>query len=214
MFEMKLVSLFTIAVCLGLVWGCATPVEVKQALISIDDGYEENLKLMKQYRELVRNMNTRHEYWYRYTRERLMLDTALKWITTNPGSTEGITEEDLAEVDREILGVELVALVNQIRLEGLPSRKDTDGNVVFESGRGTIDRIFYHLPVIIRAIEKKVETEYTAATQFDLTAFDDYRKNVTALRQINAMIQRYLDIDVTIGAEDIQEIAEALRELQ
>jgi hypothetical protein len=212
--EMKWVRFLVLGVFLGLVLGCATPVEVKQALVSIDDGYAENLKLMAQYRELVENINTRHEYWSRYIRERLMLNTVLLWATNNPRPTGELPDEDHAEVVGEILGSELVALVNEIRLEGLPSRKNPDGDVIFEVGRSDINQIIYTLPRIIREVDKKVEADYKEATQIDFTAFEDYRKNVTALRQINAMIKRYVDIDITIKPEDFQEIADAIRALQ
>ena len=203
-----------LGIFLGLVFGCATPVEVKQALVSIDDGYAENLKLMQQYRELVENINTRHEYWSRYIRKQLMLNTVLLWATNNPRPIGELPEEEHAEVAGDILGSELVALVNEIRLEGLPSRTGPDGNVIFEVGRSDINHIIYTLPRMIREVEKKVRADYQEATQIDLTAFDDYRTNVTALRHINAMIRRYLSIDVTIKPEDFEEIADAIRALQ
>jgi uncharacterized protein YfkK (UPF0435 family) len=44
-----------------------------------------------------------------------------------------------------------------------------------------------------------------------LTAFDQYRTNVEALRRINGLIKQYLDIDVTLSRSDTQSLADALR---
>ncbi len=48
----------------------------------------------------------------------------------------------------------------------------------------------------------------------DLTAFDQYRNNVGALRRINAIIKQYLDIDVTLSRDEVQSLAEAVRTLR
>jgi hypothetical protein len=47
-----------------------------------------------------------------------------------------------------------------------------------------------------------------------MTAFDDYRTNVAALRRINAMIKQYLDIDVTIKQDDVKQLVDAMRTLR
>lgn len=66
------------------------------------------------------------------------------------------------------------------------------------------------LPDLTRTIEKKVQADYAQIVQVDSTAFEDYQKNLAALRRINAMIKRYLDIDVTAKPpQDVKEIAEA-----
>ena len=50
-----------------------------------------------------------------------------------------------------------------------------------------------------------------APQALDLTAFDQYRNNVEALRRINGIIKQYLDIDVTLSRNDTQSLADALR---
>ena len=49
---MKLAPIF-IALALLVFVGCATPPEIKQALVAKDQAYVENERLMQQYRELV-----------------------------------------------------------------------------------------------------------------------------------------------------------------
>ena len=63
---------------------CTTPPEIKQALAAKDQAYAENEQLMQQYRELVGNITTRHQQWYRFVQTRLKLNLALQWATTNP----------------------------------------------------------------------------------------------------------------------------------
>ena len=46
--------------------GCVTPPEVKQALVTKDQAYAENERLMQEYRELVSSVTARHQHWYRY----------------------------------------------------------------------------------------------------------------------------------------------------
>ena len=45
--------LFAAGLLLSLLSGCATPPEVKQALIAKDQAYQQNAQLMEQYRELL-----------------------------------------------------------------------------------------------------------------------------------------------------------------
>ena len=59
---MHLVRICAITLIASLV-GCATPPEVKQALVSLDNGYADNLKMMQQYRELVAQINEREQTW-------------------------------------------------------------------------------------------------------------------------------------------------------
>ncbi len=61
---MRVASIF-IALGLLVSVGCATPPEVKQALVAKDQAYAENERLMQQYRELVGNVTARHQLWYR-----------------------------------------------------------------------------------------------------------------------------------------------------
>ena len=71
------------------------------------------------------------------------------------------------------------------------------------------------IPELIDAIQKKVETEYTEEMKAaDYSAFDDYQTNLAALRRINGMIKRYLDIDVTVKRDDVEQLAESVKALR
>ena len=122
---MKLAPIFIVLALLVSV-GCATPPEVKQALIAKDQAYVENERLMQQYRELVSNVTARHQLWYRYVQTRLKLNLALQWATTNPKLT-GVADAELAKDDAELLGPEVIALINDMRLKQLPERKGQPG---------------------------------------------------------------------------------------
>jgi CO dehydrogenase/acetyl-CoA synthase delta subunit len=74
-------------------------------------GYAENQRLMEQYRELVTNVTERHHQWYRPVQTRLKLNLVLQWATTNPKVTD-VPESELAKDDAELLGSEVIALIN------------------------------------------------------------------------------------------------------
>lgn len=202
-----------VIVALSLVCiGCATPPEVKQALIDKDQAYAENERLMQQYRELVSNVTKRHQQWYRYVQARLKLNLALQWATTNPTVTD-VADADLTKDDADLLGPEVVSLINEIRLKNLPERTGSAGEIVFQAGMGDMNNLLHKFPELIGRVEQRVEKDSQVAT-VDLTAFDQYRTNVEALRRINAMIKQYLDIDVSLSRDDVQSIAEAARALR
>jgi len=205
----------TMIVTLGLLLcvGCATPPEVKQALIAKDRAYAENERLMHQYRELVSNVTQRHQYWYRYIQTRLKLNLALQWATTNPKLTD-VADAELAKDDADLLGTDLIALINEIRLKNLPERKGPTGQIIFQAGTGDMNNLLQQLPELIGRVEQRVAKDSQASSTVDLTAFDQYRTNVDALRRINAIIKQYLDIDVTLSRDDVQSIAEAVRTLR
>ncbi|MFZ1803105.1 MAG: hypothetical protein WAU05_04185 [Nitrospira sp.] len=196
-------------VCLG----CSTPPEVKQALIAKDQGYAENQRLMEQYRELVTNVTERHHQWYRHVQTRLKLNLALQWATTNPKVTD-VPESELAKDDAELLGSEVIALINDIRLKNLPERKGPNGQVLFQAGTGDMSNLLQKLPELTGRVVQRVEKDGQASSTVDLTAFDQYRNNVGALRRINAIIKQYLDIDVTLSRDEVQPLAEAVRTLR
>ena len=200
-------------VALGLVCaGCATPPEVKQALIAKDQAYSENERLMGQYRELVHNVTERHQHWYRYVQTRLKLNLALQWATTNPKLTD-VGDAELAKDDAGLLGDEIIALINEIRLKHLPERRGPTGQVIFHAGVGDMNNLLQKLPELIGRVERRVASD-SQASSVDLTAFDQYRTNVGALRRINAIIKQYLDIDVTLPRNEVESIAEAVRTLR
>ncbi|MFO0731902.1 MAG: hypothetical protein U0361_13115 [Nitrospiraceae bacterium] len=81
---------------------------------------------MQQYRDLVSNVTARHRLWYRYVQTRLTLNLALQWATTDPKLTD-VADGDIARDDAELLGPDVMAVVNDIRLKNLPDRKGPDG---------------------------------------------------------------------------------------
>ena len=112
------------------------------------------------------------------------------------------------------LGEQIVAKLNVVRLEGLPERKGPDGAVIFAKGQTGNDptKLTQALPELISLVGEAAGADYAIVTaQFDYGAFDDYRTNVTALRRINDMITRYLDIDVTVKGDDVRELADAVK---
>ncbi|MEO8047846.1 MAG: hypothetical protein ABI684_11225, partial [Nitrospirota bacterium] len=204
-----------ILVALGLLVsiGCATPPEVKQALVAKDQAYAENERLMQQYRELVGNVTARHQLWYRYVQTRLKLNLALQWATTNPKLT-GVPDAELTKDDADLLGPEVIAVVNDMRLKQLPERKGSTGQTVFLAGTGDMTTLVQKLPELIARIEQRVAKDSQLSSTLDLTVFDQYRTNVEALRRINGVIKQYLDIDVTLPQGDVQSLADALRTIR
>jgi hypothetical protein len=203
-----------VIVALGLVVvGCATPPEVKQALIAKDQAYIESQRLMQEYRELVGHVTSRHHHWYRYVQTRLKLNLALQWATTNPKLAD-VGDADLAKDDADLLGPEVSALINDIRLKNLPERKGPMGQVVFLAGTGDMNHLLQKLPELIGRVEERVAKDSEASSMVDFTAFDQYRTNVEAVRRINAIIKQYMDIDVTLSRNEVQSLAEATRTLR
>jgi hypothetical protein len=211
-----------IALCLFVLAGCTTPAPVKQALVDLDQGYGENVRLMQQYRQLVQNVNERHRYWHRYAKQRLLLDLALKSMTQDHWKDA----EDVADTGIK-LGEELLRVVNELRLPGLMEQegraKQNDREVMIKFAAGkdynTASKIVERMPEIVNRVTEKVENDYKKENEeklvtVDMNYFDVYLTNVAALRQINATIKRYLDIDVTISPKDVSEIAKSIRKLQ
>lgn len=209
---MKAAYILVVALSL-VVTGCATPPEVKQALVAKDQAYAENQRLMEQYRELVSRVTERHQQWYRHVQTRLKLNLALQWATTNPKLAD-VADAELANDDAELLGSEVIAFINEIRLKNLPDRKGPNGQIVFQAGTGDMSNLLQKLPELLSRIEQRVTKDSQASSTLDLTAFEQYRTNVGALRRINAIIKQYLDIDVTVPRDEVQSIAEAVRTLR
>lgn len=209
---MKRAPIFIVLALLVSV-GCVTPPEVKQALVAKDQAYVENERLMQQYRELVSNVTARHQLWYRYVQTRLKLNLALQWATTNPKLT-GVADAELTKDDADLLGPEVIAVVNDMRLKQLPERKDHTAQAIFLAGTGDMTNLVQKIPELIVRIEQRVAKDSQLSSTLDLTAFDQYRTNVEALRRINGVIKQYLDIDVTLPQEDVQSLADALRTIR
>ncbi|MBI4001961.1 MAG: hypothetical protein HY348_09270 [Nitrospira defluvii] len=199
-------------ICASLA-ACTTPPEIKQALVAKDQAYAENEQLMQQYRELVGNITTRHQQWYRFVQTRLKLDLALQWATTNPRRSD-VPDADLTQDDADLLGPKVIAVINEIRLKSLPERKGPNGQPVFQAGSSDMSNLIQKLPELITQVEQRVATDSQAPSAVDLTVFDKYRTNVGALRRINSIIKQYLDIDVTLSRTDTQGLADALRQVR
>ncbi|MBS0169171.1 MAG: hypothetical protein JSR62_02355 [Nitrospira sp.] len=193
-----------------LLAACTTPPEIKQALAAKDQAYAENERLMQQYRELVKNISTRHLQWYRYVQTRLKLDLAIQWATTNPRSAD-VPDATMAEDDAAVLGKDVLRVINMIRLKPLPERKGSTGQPLFAAGAGDMSTLVQQLPELIAQVEQRVAADAQAPQAVDLTAFDHYRTNVEALRRINGLIKRYLDIDVTLSPAEVQSLADAVQ---
>ena len=204
--------IYTWMVCL-LFAACTTPPEIKQALMAKDQAYAENEQLMQQYRELVGNITTRHQQWYRFVQTRLKMDLALQWATTNP-KLLGVPDTTIADDDAKLLGPEVTAAVNAIRLKSLPERQGANGQPVFQAGVGDMNNLIQQLPELIARIEQRVSADSRSVSALDLTAFDKYRTNVEALRRINGIIKQYLDIDVTLSRSDVQGLADTVRQVR
>jgi hypothetical protein len=105
--------------------------------------------------------------------------------------------------------------VNPLRLDGLPARGGSlPAHPAFQAGTNEMTHLIQGLPALIRAVTKRASDEYDQTVKLDLRPYAKYEKDVQALRQINAVIKQYLDIDVTVRQEDIKEIADSIRGLQ
>jgi hypothetical protein len=229
---MKLTSMFVAVIVLPI--GCATPPEVKQALIEKDAAYAENARLMDIHRELLESLDRRYWYWYRYARKLSALDNALKWATTDPEAPETAVQAltktgmplDKAQEQARLNHVSMVKLVmadqpallrviNTMRLKDLPERKGKDGLIVFERGHADMTRLVQGIPDLIEAINQGVEAKFQEDSKAaDYSAFDDYQTNLAALRRINGVVKRYLDIDVTVTGTEIRELADQAKKLR
>ena len=123
-----------------------------------------------------------------------------------------VADPDLAQDDAALLGPDVMAVVNHIRLKSLPERKGPTGQPVFMAGTGDMSNLIQNLPELITTVERLVEQDSKKPSALDLSAFDRYRTNVQALRRINGTIKHYLDIDVTLDRGEVQSLAEALQQ--
>jgi hypothetical protein len=106
-------------------------------------------------------------------------------------------------------------LINKLRLNGLPERNSSDGAVAFAAGHGDMKKLVQAIPELIDVIQKKVEAEFKEANKAtDYKPFDDYQTNLAGLRRINAIVEQYLDIDVTIKPEDLKQLVDTAKQLR
>jgi len=215
--DMKRLSLLaSLLVCFLsgiLTTGCKTPAEVKQALVSLDQGYADNVALMAQYHQLTLNFREREKFWSLYIKQRAKLDNALRWATTDPQSAPPATPEADANISKKLLGTNVLNLVNRYRMKGLPARKGPDSEIIFTEGTNTMTGLIEGIPALVRAVTEQAENDYAQATSSNTNSFDGYTTDVDGLRRINQTIQRYLSIDVTIKPAAVQEIAGSVRTL-
>ena len=111
----------------------------------------------------------------------------------------------------------LIHAINSMRLKDLPERKDKQGTIVFEKGRGDMNSLVREIPTLINVIHAQVEAERKTEENTrptDYSGFDDYQTNLAALRRLNGMVKRYLDIDVTIDKADIRQLSESVKALR
>ena len=205
-----------IAILLAVVAGCATPPEIKEALRAKDHAYSDNAQLMDQYRQLLQNVDTRFEYWQRLIETRLKLSLALKWATTDPGAKDPPAKQQiLAEEVAKQLGPEVVKVVNTVRLVALPARSGTTNQELFRKGSGTMSSVIQALPALTATIDDSVAADYhKTVPALDVSAYEDYRTNIAALRRLNGTVQQYMNIDVTASNHDVKELAETLRTIR
>jgi hypothetical protein len=132
--------------------------------------------------------------------------------------TQDYWRDDAAKVGdtATLLGDDLLCVVNELRLAGLAAQKDSEGVVKFGAGRpgNSVGKIVERLPEVVNRVVEKADKDYKKTATGDMSYFDAYCTNVSALRQINATIKRYLDIDVTIAPKDVSEIAKSIRQLR
>src|SRR5215475_1724374 len=115
---------------------------------------------MNQYGELVGTINERFDQWYRYVQYRTRLDLALRWATTDPrGDAQDpkVSDERYAEVSSQILGYDVVKVVNEMRLKTLPARKTPNGGVVFGDGKVDITTLVQRIPGLVNAITASID---------------------------------------------------------
>lgn len=211
---MKQAPPYYIVICLSFLVGCATPPEIKQAVVSLDDGYAENIKLMTQFGDLTEQNALRFKNWTLYIQNRAYLDMALLWVTTDPKPfSPNVTGQQFTEEAAKRLGPKVINVVNELRLKNLRSHTGTDGIEVFRVGNKSMTELIEGLPALVNAVRAKVEDDNKTHFDVDMVAFKDYQKNVNALRRINNSVKQYLDIDITVRPEDIKDIADSVRTL-
>ena len=194
--------------------GCVTPAPIKEATVALDDGYKNNLKMMRQYDTLVRQINERHELLWKSTKRRSLLKLAVEAATIDTSSDDDELDRLVADEILEQLGPELVSRINDVRLRGLPERKGSGGIVILRAADNTHDLngVLSAIPQIVAEIERRLESDYSSLVENDRTGFSDYKTNVWALRRINATIQRYLEIDITMAPDDVDLLASITRQ--
>src|SRR5262249_30706254 len=158
----------------------------------------------------VVGLNARQQSWYQYVSVRATLDLALQLAATDPRDAD---QPRLVDAWAGILGPDIVAYVNTIRLNGLPERRGT--SAVLAARQAPPDQLFRGIPALADKVRARVSANAkTVLPPADLSPFDTYDTNVRALRQINAIITRYLEIDVTVKPQDVKDIADSIRALR
>ena len=194
---------------------CTTPPEIKQAVVAKDVRLRRKPRVDEPYivnssRVSIPDIGTgtaMQRNWPCSIKRS-------KWATTDPEPPSGQTKENHASmVLLSLLGMnrqrsrQTGSAPGRHRSHALARPSGTKGQgrrVVFEKGHSDMNALVQGVPELIDAIQKKVEAEYAEDMKAaDYSAFDDYQTNLAALRRVNGMIKRYLDIDVTVRHDDI-----------
>ena len=212
--------------CVLVLTGCATPKPIKEAVGEIDKGYDQNLKLMNQYKQIAVNINKRYEFWAFYIGQRQLLDLSLRAILEDieDDEVEIILKLLGADPNNEVYDSELIKLVNELRVEGLRAEMllvpSTGANKeVFKAGQpnNNTGEVVRRMPEIVGACSRQAPKTFdinAAREALGMNVFDTYHKNVAYLKEINRHIKNYLDIDITVKPEDVAEISKSIRQLQ
>jgi hypothetical protein len=120
-----------------------------------------------------------------------------------------IPADMLSRDDADLLGPDIVSVINAGRLKGLPAAgKDYQGKVIFKEGNSDVFDLIQLLPSLTSRIEKKLSvyrygyrSRYIGAPE-DLKPVHDYRNDILALTRINSMIMRYLGIAENLAQPD------------
>lgn len=203
--------------------GCATPANVKQALVAKDEAYKQNAELMRQYARLADSYEERARVWFVHTQTRLKLLSAISWITSTPQAppkppdmSSQKWQELLAHrwnAHAEVLGEQMVKQLNSLRFSGLPAAGDFKAGT--STPKGDMTRLLQSVPTLARLATEKAEAEWAASLgqRSGPSPFDEYVADVGSLRQLNKAVRAYLEIDIGPSDEDVREIAAAIREL-
>jgi len=196
------------AIVLAIIFatGCATPQEVKQATVALDDGYRNNLELMQKYRDTLESFNQLHHTWARYIHRRLLLSLAVDWATVDPGPN---VPDAVMKATRDELGDEVLAWINRNRLIGLPARGP------LASGSAKLDALVQGLPALTNLVRERVDSQIASQKDFQSSvAFDEYARRMGVLRNANAAVRGYLGVDVTVSKDDVKDIADSIKKLR
>lgn len=99
----------------------------------------------------------------------------------------------LAEGDAEILGVEIVSVINAVRIRGLGERQAKDGKILFKAGDSDIANLIVILPELIRRIQDRVDrSSKFSGSLIDSSTLTNYRNALSKLALLNRSIGKHI----------------------